>query len=141
MSEHDLEMMKLQMQRDAEARADLRERDMRRQDLFKWVIMGIVGLVNPFLHIATTYYEQRLTGQVKEQISDVAEKATIAAAKAEETDRTSLKTNIALNDWKASYTRDPMDELHANEARVRLQAASQPQIMPPSPNKQDSKQP
>lgn len=112
MSDHDIELLKLQMQR-----------EQMRADLFKW----FVAFVWPFIvNLGTAYIQHQA-------IENVANKADVAATKAEVVEATTkeIKTGVdaSVKGWKAYQTKDPEDmntAVEAVEKADKLTAVKQP---------------
>lgn len=94
-----------------------------------------LAYVNSSHNMATQEKVEKVEGTLKKaaasveaKVDEAAAKAEVAATKAEAAEvkaednhRTSLNTNAALNEWKASYTKAPEDIQAAERAKASLQ--------------------
>jgi len=103
MSEHDIELLKLQIQREQAAR-----------DFWKWLIMYVLVAINPLISLGTAYLEHQAIGSV-------ATKAALVEEKTDTVLRAAVSTDAISTAWKAERTGDPEDKAKAEKAIERLE--------------------
>lgn len=107
MSNPDIELLKLQIQREQAAR-----------DFWKWAIMYVLLALNPLLNVATAYLEHHA-------IASVATKAAAVEVKQDAITTDVASTNAINTKWKADRTGDPEDVAKAEQAQAKVAALAE----------------
>lgn len=125
MSTDEIELLKMQIQRDVQEQQAQERREQRRIQLFMWFVAFVWPLV---VNVTTSLIEQQTAitqaAVVKSEVvaakvetdkvlSDIGEKLDVGVAAA-------VSTNAINTDWLAKKTGDPEDEAKAQAAKERL---------------------
>lgn len=127
MSEHHIELLKLQIKREQDAR-----------DFWRWAIVYVMLGLNPFMDMATAYVNNRAIGGVAAKADTAATAASKAATVAVETKADQGQKLTAINagveasvaGWKAYQTKEPEDMDRAAQAVVNAERLTEQ--MPPA---------
>lgn len=126
MSDNDVELLKLQIQREQASR-----------DFWKWAIMYVLLGLTPTLTALTSYIEHRAISSVGEKADTAAVKAETAVEKTKDVASTLTATtqrqdealtaiaggvDASVKSWKAYQTKDPEDMSIATEAVIRAES-------------------
>ncbi len=111
MSDHDIELLKLQIQREQAAR-----------DFWKWAIMYVLLGVNPLVNLLTSYLNHQAIGTVGEKADAAASNAAIVEKK---TDAIAVLADSSVKNWKAYNSKSEGDKNIAAKALEKAEAVAE----------------
>lgn len=126
MSDQDIEILKLQIQRDMQDQASRERSQQANRDFWKWAIMYLIVMVNP-TNLVTTVLEHRAIATVDKK-ADTAAKTAVVLKKTVDGVATDTAGTYAINsEWKAGRTGDPEDMAKAVQAEAKVMAQGRPE--------------
>lgn len=111
MSEHHIELLKLQIQREQAAR-----------DFWRWAIMYVLVGINPLIDLATAYVNRKAIVSVGVKADTAATKAAIVEEKTDAIAKDTASINAINTNYEARRTEAPEDISKAERAEAKVMA-------------------